>query len=138
MSRSAAARRGWETRRERTDLASHNVPPELLPLWERTRWIFKGTPHERFEAFMQYVHERPEDVIPAQQDAADAWLASELRRREEPEEADEAPFDDPLAAENAALRSRLAAADEAMVRLHTYAAFLAAELEHAKGKVGSP
>jgi hypothetical protein len=75
------ARLGWERRRERDERVVQNLDPVLLPLWERTKGMFRGTPHERYEQFMQYVHDHPSEVVKASQDAADAWLDAQLQRQ---------------------------------------------------------
>jgi hypothetical protein len=71
---------GWETRRERDERVQQNIPPELLPLWERLR-IKGGTPHARFEAFMQYVHDHPDEVLEAQQQDAERRMEGEIEAR---------------------------------------------------------
>lgn len=73
-SRSVAGYRGWERRRERDEFAAQNLDPEHLPLWRRIGGQFKGTPHERFERFVEYTEEHPEEVAGAQQEEADAKL----------------------------------------------------------------
>jgi hypothetical protein len=57
--RTSGARRGWEHRRERDEWVVQNLEPYLLPLWERIKGSLRGTPEERYEAFMQYVHDHP-------------------------------------------------------------------------------
>lgn len=49
---------------ESDSLVSHNVPPDLQPVWELERWRFPYdlTPDERFERFQEWVHEHPEAV----------------------------------------------------------------------------
>lgn len=82
--RSAVARRAAETRRESEERVTVNLSAELLPLWTRVRSQFQsGTPHERFEAFMQYVEEHPEEaLIACAEDAEsklDAWALGQSR-----------------------------------------------------------
>lgn len=73
-SRSVSAYRAADTRREREEAVTCNLAPDLLPLWQRVRGQFSGTPHQRWEAFARYVEEHPDEVDAACQDAADAWL----------------------------------------------------------------
>ena len=145
MSRSVAARRGWDRRRENEERVTVNIAPDLMPLWERVRWGLKGTPQERLEAFEAYVHDHPSEVTQALQDAADAKLHAELdeadARAEEETEHDTAPFEDPLLAEYGKLRAtheatvaRLAAAEDVIARLHGFASALTAEVEYLKGQ----
>jgi hypothetical protein len=69
---SVRAYRGWETRRERDEQVAVNVPDELLPLWERIHSCIEGeTPHARFERFMEYAEEHPDESVAAMQEAAD-------------------------------------------------------------------
>ena len=74
-SRSVAASRGWETRRERNESVTCNLAPELLPMWERIGGAFKGDPHTRFEQFTKYVEEHPTETIAHMQASADAMIA---------------------------------------------------------------
>jgi hypothetical protein len=75
---SSSSYRGWERRREQSEFTAQNIPPEALPLWHRIGGQFRGTPHERFEAFGQYVEEHPGEVQSAQQDEADAQLEAAM------------------------------------------------------------
>jgi hypothetical protein len=81
-SRSAAARKGWETRSERDEAVVVNLDPSTVSLWKRVRYAFKGTPHERAEQFAEYVEEHPGEAIDAIQDYADAEVARMIARRE--------------------------------------------------------
>jgi len=62
---SAAAYKGWERRRENEGRSSVNIPAELLPLWNRTKARFKGTPHQRYERFMHYAEAHPDEAVQA-------------------------------------------------------------------------
>jgi DNA repair protein RadC len=79
--RASGARRGWEHRRERDEFVIQNLDPSLVPLWERLKGQFRGTPEQRYEQFTQYVHDHPDEQMGALQQDADAWLETELRRR---------------------------------------------------------
>jgi hypothetical protein len=79
--RARAARRGWEHRREAAQAVTVNLPPELLPLWERIQTAFRGSPDQRQRAFLQYVHEHPGEQIASIQAAADATLARLVAER---------------------------------------------------------
>ncbi len=72
--RCVAAYRSWETRREREQAVTVNLSADLLPLWERTKLQFKGTPSERLEAFLAYAHDHEDAGIEAVMDEADAKL----------------------------------------------------------------
>ena len=74
VSRSVSAYRAADTRKEREESVACNISPEMLPLWERTRALFHGTPHHRWEQFTEYVEAHPGEVDAACQSAADAWL----------------------------------------------------------------
>lgn len=72
--RSVAAFRSWETRREHDEFVAVNIPADMLPLWERSKLQFKGSPESRLEAFMAYAHDHEVDGIAAVIDEADAKL----------------------------------------------------------------
>lgn len=74
--------RGWETRRERDERVTENLPADLLPLWKRMRNQFKGSPMHRYEMFMQYVEEHEDEGIEALVDEADAAVARLIAERE--------------------------------------------------------
>ncbi|MGA2450263.1 MAG: hypothetical protein ABTD50_16435 [Polyangiaceae bacterium] len=94
-----------ERQSESDDFVRQNIPPELLPLWERVKRGIKATPRmSRSEAFMHYAEEHPEEVIGIIEDRTEALIreleakeraaARELRqvsRRSEPRES-EVPF----------------------------------------------
>lgn len=92
--RHSGAIRGWEHRRERDDFAAQNIPPEYLPLWEVWKNRFKGTPHERFESFMEFAQSEDgqQELLAITQDSSDEWLKKEMRRRER----EEAPWVGPV------------------------------------------
>lgn len=75
---------GAEHRRERDEAVEVNIPPHLLALWRRTKGQFKGTPHERYEQFMQHVHDvdGSGEEMTALQDDADDKLAAMIREYE--------------------------------------------------------
>ena len=78
--RQAAAYRGWEKRREHDEAVTVNLPADMLPLWEKAKGQFKGSPDERREAFLQFAHDQGDGaVIEALIDASDARLAGMLR-----------------------------------------------------------
>lgn len=70
-----SAARGWEKRREADERVLQNLEPELHELWLRVKGLFQGTPENRERLFRQYAHEHPEEIVEAQQAAADDWLA---------------------------------------------------------------
>jgi RadC-like JAB domain-containing protein len=77
--RSSGARLGWEHRRERDEAVVANLDPALVPLWTRMSGQFRGTPEQRYDAFMQYVHDHPGEENEALQAGADEWLEQEIR-----------------------------------------------------------
>jgi hypothetical protein len=75
------ARRG-EKRGESDDLVRHNLPPELLPIWEEQKRYVKADRHRsRTEVFMDWVHDNPEAaqeaVQRAHQQTPEDWAAAE-------------------------------------------------------------
>lgn len=82
MSRSVAAARGWEHRREAAERVEVNLPAELVPLWRRTASRYKGSPHRRYEAFMHDVHDDERAAIVALEQQAEARLRGEIAARE--------------------------------------------------------
>lgn len=81
--RSSAAYRGHETRSEREQAATVNIPPDLLPLWDRTKGQFRGTPHERYEAFMEYAEAHPRDAADALSEESDRKLGELVKEHED-------------------------------------------------------
>ena len=81
--------RGWDKRRERDEAVRANLDPGLLPLWDRVGKGFKGTPHQRYEAFMRYVHDHPDEVVEAQQGESSARARQLIDQRERQEERSE-------------------------------------------------
>ncbi len=80
--RMRAARRAAETRSEREEAVTVNLPAHLLPLWRRTRRQFKGSPQQREDAFLQYVHDHPREAGAALQEDADTTLDDMIREYE--------------------------------------------------------
>jgi hypothetical protein len=81
--RRLGALRGWEHRREADEAVVVNLPPDLVPLWERVRASIHGeTPHARTEAFLEYVEEHPGEAVCARCESADDTLAALLRIRD--------------------------------------------------------
>lgn len=75
----ANAYKGWETRREREEAVTVNLPPDLLPLWNRVKYQFKGTPAKRLREFLEYAHNHGGEGIDALQGEADKKLQKMLR-----------------------------------------------------------
>src|ERR1700722_16479554 len=85
--RSPGAARGWAHRREKDEWVVQNLDPALVPLWTRTGSSFRGAPEERYEAFIEYVHDHPGEETEALQAGADSGLDAEVaagRARENP------------------------------------------------------
>ncbi len=75
-------KRGAEHRAEALERVRQNVPPELLPYFEKVKGsLGKGTPHERFERFMHLAHEHEGDAAAALYAEAEAKFEAELAAR---------------------------------------------------------
>lgn len=59
--------RVWE-QNEEVEAEVRHLDPMLVPLWRANRGLFKGTPHERFERFLEWADEQGE---------AEVWTAIE-------------------------------------------------------------
>jgi hypothetical protein len=85
--------RGWEHRKERDEAVVVNMPPHLQALWRKVKHTFKGTPDQRLEQFLQYVHEHEGEEMGILQDEADKQLARMIREYEHrPHHEEEVPF----------------------------------------------
>jgi hypothetical protein len=76
------------TARERTqeddDAVRSNLPPELVPVFERHRKSFKGSPkRSRTEAFLEWAEENPDEILAVQQAEADKGLRDLLKQQRE-------------------------------------------------------
>lgn len=85
--RSLAGYRAAETRKERDEFAEQNIPGELIPLWQKTKLNFRGSPEERAEKFLQYAHDHEDESMEATSDAADRKLEAMIREHEAGERA---------------------------------------------------
>lgn len=73
----AAAKRTY--RLESDDEVRANLPPELVPVFDRHRRRFKDSPRmSRTEAFLHWVQENPDEVIAEQAQAAEAAAARDI------------------------------------------------------------
>lgn len=79
--RQAAARKAAVTRKERDDFAEQNIPPDLQALWHRTKGQYRGPPHQRAEAFLEYAEAHPMENVDALQALADKRLAQAMKQR---------------------------------------------------------
>lgn len=71
-----------ERQAESDDEVRGNIPPELLPLFERVKRGIKASPRmSRTEAFLQYAEEHPDEVLATVDDKTDA-LIRELEEQE--------------------------------------------------------
>lgn len=78
--RSVAAYRGWEHRRERDERVEGNLPADLVPLWRRVRRGLRcTTAHECYEAMMHYAEEHPGEAVVAMAEDAERDLTRLLR-----------------------------------------------------------
>lgn len=84
-SRSRASALGHAHRSEADEAVTVNLKPSELALWRKLRSQFKGTPHQRLEAFRHYQHDHSRETIRAVQGEADkrsrALIAKENERR---------------------------------------------------------
>lgn len=61
--RKAHKRKPIEAIRESDDEVRSNIDPELYPVWDKVKRSIKGTPNmSRTEAFLQYIHDAPDEV----------------------------------------------------------------------------
>lgn len=68
-----------ERRQESDDEVRSNLPPELVPVFERFGRSLKGGPRRtRTEAFLEWVEENPDVIYEFQQQDADRWLGQLL------------------------------------------------------------
>jgi hypothetical protein len=83
--RSAAARLGHEHRSERDQEALANIEaiePSYLPLWTKEQRRFKGSPHERYEQFVEYADSHPNEVARAYAEESERKTESLIRSYE--------------------------------------------------------
>lgn len=81
--------KGWQHRRERDEEVERNVThlsPHLQTLWRKTKNKFKGTPDRRYEQFLEYVHEHPEEGL----EHLDTEVEKQLKKWEKLEEQERA------------------------------------------------
>lgn len=76
------------TARERTqeddDAVRGNLPPELVPVFDKVSRKIKGTPKRtRTEAFLDWAEENPDEIIAVQQAVADKGLRELLKQQRE-------------------------------------------------------
>jgi hypothetical protein len=74
--RRLAAYKGHETRSENEHSVTVNIPPEHLALWERVKASIRGTPHQRWQRFTEYVEEHPGEAMRAVVDQVDECVPS--------------------------------------------------------------
>ena len=74
--------RGWEHRKEQDERASNNIPPEHLLAWNKLKKMFKGTPDQRAEQFMEYLEANPGDSDEMLQEKADKDMAKMIREND--------------------------------------------------------
>jgi hypothetical protein len=82
LARSKGARRGWEHRSEADEAVAVNLDAHELPLWDKTKRRFKGTPEERLRAFRQMEHDDSRLVPEAIEAESDAKLRRMIRQHE--------------------------------------------------------
>ena len=79
--RSAPHQRGWEHRKEKDEFTENNIPAELRTLWPKLKNKFKGTPDQRYEHFMEYVEEHPNEVSETLEKHSEKQVAKLLREQ---------------------------------------------------------
>jgi hypothetical protein len=80
----APAITGIERRNESDDEVRANIPPDLVPLFERVKRGIKASPRmSRTEAFLHYAEENPDEVLEVIEDKTDALIRElEAQHRE--------------------------------------------------------
>lgn len=73
---------GWERRKENDSMTEKNIPPEHLLFFRRIKNLFKGTPDQRAEQFMEYLEEHPGESEQWLIEHADTELAKSTRKWE--------------------------------------------------------
>src|SRR5881394_458533 len=86
--RAGKAPRARSTKRERSqeddDRVRSNLPPELVPVFDKVARRIKGTAkRSRTETFLDWAEENPDEIIAVQQAAADEGLRELLRQQRE-------------------------------------------------------
>jgi len=74
--------RGWEHRKEQDERAENNIPPEHQLFWRKIKNMFKGTPDQRAEQFMEYLEAHPGENDELLQQHADKGAAKAIREWE--------------------------------------------------------
>ncbi len=70
-------------RRESDDEVRHNLPPDLLGVWQTMKGRIRETPRmSRTEAFLHWAEENPGEVLAAQADAAELEVRRLVREYE--------------------------------------------------------
>lgn len=65
-----------ERREESEDEVRHNIPPHLVPLWNRVKRSIRASSRKsRTEAFLEYAEEHPDEVYAHSDDATDRLIA---------------------------------------------------------------
>ena len=82
--KSARVERRHERTQEDDDAVRSNLPPELVPVFERHRRAFKGSAkRSRTEAFLEWAEENPDEILAVQQAEADKGLRNLLKQQRE-------------------------------------------------------
>lgn len=73
-----------ERSQEDDDAVRANLPPELVPVFEKMSRKIKGTPKRtRTEAFLDWAEENPDEILAVQQAVADKALREMLKQQRE-------------------------------------------------------
>lgn len=88
VARAGKAPKTRATARERSqeddDAVRANLPPELVPVFEKMARKIKGTPKRtRTEAFLDWAEENPDEILAVQQAVADKALREMLKQQRE-------------------------------------------------------
>lgn len=71
-----------ERAQEDDDAVRANLPPELVPVFEKVRKKIKGGPRRtRTEAFLEWAEENPDEIVAVQQADADAYLRELMKEQ---------------------------------------------------------
>lgn len=73
-----------ERRAESDDAVRRNIPEDLVPVFDKVRTKIKTSPRRsRSEAFLEWAHENPEEIVAIQQADADRYLKELIAKEKE-------------------------------------------------------
>lgn len=81
-SRSVSAQRGVDRWRAACEGVAANLPPHLIPLWDKRKMLGTGSVDQRTEAFLQYAHDHESEAMVALEESAEKKLEAMIREYE--------------------------------------------------------